>query len=74
MYESEESGEVLEHELVAILEIMLGVEEVELSMLFLELESPDTAKITYGKTHCLFVTTVIKDAAAFSNISAKMSN
>ena len=71
MYESEENGEVLEQELAAILEIMLGVEEVELSMLFLDLEGPDTDKITYGETHFLFVTAVIINATAFSNISAK---
>lgn len=53
MYESEEGGEVLEEELAAILEIMLGVEEVELSGLFLSLDRPDTEKITYGKTQCL---------------------
>ncbi len=50
MYESEGSGEVLEEELAAILEIMLGVEEVELSGLFLSLDRPDTGKITYGKS------------------------
>ena len=54
MYESEESGEVLEEELASIFEIMLGVEEVELSVLFLSLEDPDKEKITYGKpTVCL---------------------
>lgn len=49
MYESEESGEVLEEELASIFEIMLGVEEVELSVLFLSFEDPDKEKITYGK-------------------------
>ncbi|KAM7372892.1 hypothetical protein PAMP_007785 [Pampus punctatissimus] len=51
MYESEENREVLEQELAAILEIMLGVEEVELSLLFLSLKEPDTAKITYDELH-----------------------
>ena len=55
MYESEESGDVLEEDLATILEIMLGVDEVELSGLFLELDRPDTEKITYGKTWGLVV-------------------
>lgn len=45
MYESE-NGEVLEEELALILEIMLGVKEVQLSRLFQTLR-PDTGKITY---------------------------
>lgn len=64
MYESEETGEILEEELASIFEIMLGVEDVELTVLFLSLEDPDKDKITYGKTRCLFVTTVIVNAAA----------
>ncbi len=55
MYESEKSGEVEEDDLAAILEIMLGLKEVELSGLFLSLDRPDTGTITYGKTQCLFV-------------------
>lgn len=53
MYESEENGEVHEEDLAAILEIMLGVKEVELSGLFLSLDNPDTGKITYGETQSL---------------------
>uniref|UniRef100_UPI0037E7C93E lysophosphatidylcholine acyltransferase 1 n=1 Tax=Semicossyphus pulcher TaxID=241346 RepID=UPI0037E7C93E len=49
MYENEENGEVLEEELVSICEIMLGVEEVELSGLFLSLDGPDTKKITFDE-------------------------
>lgn len=55
MYESEESGEILEEELAGILEIMLGVKEVRLSSVCLTL-GPDTGKITYGKTLFLFAT------------------
>ena len=55
MYESEGNGEILEEELAVILEIMLGVEEVELSALFLARKRPDTGTITYGKTPFLFV-------------------
>lgn len=55
MYESEESGEILEEELAGILEIMLGVKEVRLSSVCLTL-GPDTGKISYGKTLFLFVT------------------
>lgn len=54
MYESEENGQVLEEELATILGIMLGVKEVDLSRLFLALGKPDSGKIVYGKTHCLF--------------------
>uniref|UniRef100_A0A3Q3XR49 Phospholipid/glycerol acyltransferase domain-containing protein n=1 Tax=Mola mola TaxID=94237 RepID=A0A3Q3XR49_MOLML len=54
MYESKESGEVEEVNLAAILEIMLGVKEIELSGLFLSLDGPDTGKITYGKTGGIF--------------------
>uniref|UniRef100_A0A665UFV5 Lysophosphatidylcholine acyltransferase 1-like n=1 Tax=Echeneis naucrates TaxID=173247 RepID=A0A665UFV5_ECHNA len=49
MYESEETGEVLEEDLTRILEIMLGVKEVELSSLFLVLGVPGKAKITYDE-------------------------
>lgn len=48
MYEREESGEIQEAELAAILEIMLGVTEVELSCLFLSLDE-DTEAITHGE-------------------------
>ncbi|KAI3358370.1 hypothetical protein L3Q82_014810 [Scortum barcoo] len=51
MYESEETGEVLDEELAAILEVMLGVTDVELSGLFVSLDRPDTAKITYDELH-----------------------
>ncbi|XP_076610993.1 lysophosphatidylcholine acyltransferase 1 [Chaetodon auriga] len=51
MYESEEDGEIQEEELATILEIMLGVEEVELSGFFLSLDRPDTEKITYDELH-----------------------
>ncbi|XP_058475973.1 lysophosphatidylcholine acyltransferase 1 [Solea solea] len=50
MYESEEEdGEVLEDDLAAVLEIMLGVKEAELSGLFLTLGRPDTGRITYDE-------------------------
>lgn len=55
MYENKEKGEVIEEDLAAILEIMLGVQEVELSGLFLSLDGPDTNKITYGKIQRFFV-------------------
>ncbi|KAF7668045.1 hypothetical protein LDENG_00035420 [Lucifuga dentata] len=51
IYGSEESGEVLEEDLATILEIMLGMEELELSALFLSLDGPDTGKITYDDLH-----------------------
>uniref|UniRef100_A0A3Q3XAD3 Lysophosphatidylcholine acyltransferase 1 n=1 Tax=Mola mola TaxID=94237 RepID=A0A3Q3XAD3_MOLML len=51
MYESKESGEVEEVNLAAILEIMLGVKEIELSGLFLSLDGPDTGKITYDELY-----------------------
>ncbi|KAE8282227.1 Lysophosphatidylcholine acyltransferase 1 [Larimichthys crocea] len=51
MYENKEKGEVIEEDLAAILEIMLGVQEVELSGLFLSLDGPDTNKITYDDLH-----------------------
>ncbi|XP_070702868.1 lysophosphatidylcholine acyltransferase 1 [Pempheris klunzingeri] len=51
MYESEESGDVQEEELTTILEIMLGVKEVELSGVLLALGGPDTGKITYDEFH-----------------------
>ncbi|XP_028256306.1 lysophosphatidylcholine acyltransferase 1 [Parambassis ranga] len=49
MYESEEDGTILEKELAVILEIMLGVKEMELSVLFLTLNGPNTGKITYDQ-------------------------
>lgn len=51
MYESEEDGYVLEDDISAILEIMLGVKEVELSVVFLSLDEPDTGKMTYDELH-----------------------
>uniref|UniRef100_A0A3Q2QW65 Lysophosphatidylcholine acyltransferase 1 n=1 Tax=Fundulus heteroclitus TaxID=8078 RepID=A0A3Q2QW65_FUNHE len=50
MYEEEDSGEVAEDDLASILEIMLGVKEVELSPLLLELQAAGSGKITYGET------------------------
>lgn len=49
IYESENGGEVQENDLAAILEIMLGVKEVELSGLFLSLDNADTKTIAYGE-------------------------
>ncbi|XP_074469723.1 lysophosphatidylcholine acyltransferase 1 isoform X1 [Sebastes fasciatus] len=51
MYESEEDGDVLEDDIAAILEIMLGVKKVELQGLFLSLDRPDTGKMTYDELH-----------------------
>ncbi|GLD69740.1 lysophosphatidylcholine acyltransferase 1-like protein [Lates japonicus] len=51
MYESEENGDILEEDLTTILEIMLGVRDVELSGLFLSLDRPDKEKITYDELH-----------------------
>ncbi|MEQ2182444.1 hypothetical protein GOODEAATRI_022385 [Goodea atripinnis] len=48
MYENEDSGEIAEDDLAVILEIMLGVKEVELSPLFLQLQASDMRKITYA--------------------------
>ncbi|XP_033987065.1 lysophosphatidylcholine acyltransferase 1-like [Trematomus bernacchii] len=51
MFESEDNGYVLEEDLAAILEIMLGVRELDLSGLFSALSGPETAKITYAELH-----------------------
>ncbi|XP_061597042.1 lysophosphatidylcholine acyltransferase 1 [Cololabis saira] len=53
MYESEENGPIPEEELSAILEVMLGVKELDLSHLFLAIERPDSGKITYDALHRL---------------------
>ncbi|XP_047238958.1 lysophosphatidylcholine acyltransferase 1 isoform X2 [Girardinichthys multiradiatus] len=53
MYENEDSGEIAEDDLAVILEIMLGVKEVELSPLFLQLQASDMRKITYDELQCL---------------------
>uniref|UniRef100_A0A3Q2PS12 Lysophosphatidylcholine acyltransferase 1 n=1 Tax=Fundulus heteroclitus TaxID=8078 RepID=A0A3Q2PS12_FUNHE len=45
-----QGGEVAEDDLASILEIMLGVKEVELSPLLLELQAAGSGKITYGET------------------------
>uniref|UniRef100_A0A3Q1G795 EF-hand domain-containing protein n=1 Tax=Acanthochromis polyacanthus TaxID=80966 RepID=A0A3Q1G795_9TELE len=55
MYESEETGEILEEHLAVIFEIMLGVKEVDLTRMFLALGGPDTGRITYGKTPFRFL-------------------
>ncbi|XP_008298871.1 lysophosphatidylcholine acyltransferase 1 [Stegastes partitus] len=49
MYESEETGEILEEDLAVVFEIMLGVKEVDLSGMFLVLEGPDTGRISYAE-------------------------
>lgn len=49
IYEKEKAGEVQEEDLATILEIMLGVEEVNLSCLFLVIDKADKDTITYGK-------------------------
>lgn len=51
MYESEDTGEILEEDLAVIFEIMLGVKEVDLTMMFLALGGPDTGRITYDELH-----------------------
>ncbi|XP_041663970.1 lysophosphatidylcholine acyltransferase 1 isoform X2 [Cheilinus undulatus] len=51
LYENDESGEVLEEDLASIFEIMLGVEEVELSGFFLSLNGPDVGRITFDELH-----------------------
>ncbi|XP_030268873.1 lysophosphatidylcholine acyltransferase 1 [Sparus aurata] len=51
MYEKEDNGEVREEDLAAILEIMLGVKEVDLSGLFLSLDNDDQETMTYDEFH-----------------------
>uniref|UniRef100_A0AAQ5ZLB4 Phospholipid/glycerol acyltransferase domain-containing protein n=1 Tax=Amphiprion ocellaris TaxID=80972 RepID=A0AAQ5ZLB4_AMPOC len=51
MYESEETGEILKEDLAVIFEIMLGVKEVDLTVMFLALGGPDTGRITYDELH-----------------------
>ncbi|XP_057683979.1 lysophosphatidylcholine acyltransferase 1 isoform X2 [Corythoichthys intestinalis] len=51
LYENEDSGEVHEDELASTLEIMLGVKEMELSVLLMELDRIDTEKITYDELY-----------------------
>ncbi|KAJ0003185.1 hypothetical protein NQD34_008283 [Periophthalmus magnuspinnatus] len=53
MYQDEDDGSVTEEDLAAILEIMLGVEKVDLSGLFLSLQE-ETGKITYDEL-CDFI-------------------
>lgn len=59
MYENEDDGEILEEDLAVVLEIMLGVKDVDLSGLFLALGRPDTRKITYGKSLFLFLSWLV---------------
>lgn len=49
MYEREEAGAILQEELATIFEIMLGVNEMELSGLFVSLGRTGAREITYGK-------------------------
>ncbi|XP_036949563.1 lysophosphatidylcholine acyltransferase 1 [Acanthopagrus latus] len=51
MYENEDNGEAREEDLATILEIMLGVKEVELSGLFLSLDNDDQETMTYDEFH-----------------------
>ncbi|XP_076016059.1 lysophosphatidylcholine acyltransferase 1 isoform X1 [Genypterus blacodes] len=51
MYESDEDRDVREEDLAAIFEILLGVEEVELSGLFAALGRSDKTKTTYDELH-----------------------
>lgn len=53
MYENEEEGYVLEDDLATILKIMLGVENLVISELFLSMEN-DTGKTTYDEL-CHFI-------------------
>lgn len=55
MYENEENGEVKEEDVGSILEIMLGVENIELACVFLCLDNPDAEHMTYGKMQFLFL-------------------
>uniref|UniRef100_A0A8C6NTK4 Lysophosphatidylcholine acyltransferase 1-like n=1 Tax=Nothobranchius furzeri TaxID=105023 RepID=A0A8C6NTK4_NOTFU len=54
MYENER-GEIREEDLAVVMEIMLGVKNVDLSGLFLALGKLDERKITYGKTMLLLI-------------------
>uniref|UniRef100_A0A3Q2UL70 Lysophosphatidylcholine acyltransferase 1 n=1 Tax=Fundulus heteroclitus TaxID=8078 RepID=A0A3Q2UL70_FUNHE len=69
MYEEEDSGEVAEDDLASILEIMLGVKEVELSPLLLELQAAGSGKITYGETlfFCIMLFGVVWKSALHYN-------
>ncbi|KAG7245196.1 hypothetical protein INR49_023762, partial [Caranx melampygus] len=49
IYENEKTGEVHEEDLATVLEIMLGVEEVNLSCLFLVIDKADKDTITYDE-------------------------
>lgn len=60
MYEKDDSGGVQDDDLASILEVMLGVENVEVALLFLSLDNPDAETITYGKnpTSSMFATLI----------------
>lgn len=51
LFENDKSGEVLEEDLASIFEVMLGVEEVELSGFFLSLDGAGVGKITFDELH-----------------------
>lgn len=52
IYEQEESGAIEEEELATILRTALGVDTVDVSQIFLAIDTRDTEKITYGKGMC----------------------
>uniref|UniRef100_A0A1A8JJG3 Lysophosphatidylcholine acyltransferase 1 n=1 Tax=Nothobranchius kuhntae TaxID=321403 RepID=A0A1A8JJG3_NOTKU len=56
MYENER-GEILEEDLAVVMEIMLGVKDVDLSGLFLAQGKLDERKITYDELHHLLENT-----------------
>ncbi|XP_061886145.1 lysophosphatidylcholine acyltransferase 1 isoform X3 [Entelurus aequoreus] len=52
MYDSQDTGQVHERDLAAMLEIMLGVKQVELSLVLMELGGPHNGKVTYDELWC----------------------
>lgn len=54
MYEQDDGGEVRDDDLASILEIMLGVENVEVAPLFLCLDKAAAESVTYGKQYIFF--------------------
>lgn len=74
MYEKDDSGEVTDDDLASILEIMLGVENLEVALLFLSLDEPDAETITYGKTQPASRLCVLWPSPAGTNSSLFFQN
>lgn len=51
LFDADEDGTVTEEEFAHIIQAALGVPDLDVSMLFKEIDADETKKLSYGKLH-----------------------